>query len=246
MAHIPLIHGPDGSKLRSATARWASMPIGRWAICRRRCATIWCGLGWSHGDQEIFSTEEMIAAFDLPADRPFAGTVRFCQARKSERSLHSRDSRMPIWSAAMEQILTFRRGRQRLASQHDPGFAGEIDRRDAGLEGTRQDFSRTVRELTVHMGRPAAGTGRAGQGLLTPRQIDFWLRIIPRLPAFRLDCARDRNVSARLCRRSRGQARRRGPAAAGRADRQDHLAADFRCARRARQRGASVDCATIG
>src|SRR5258708_16951104 len=23
------------------------------------------GLGWSHGDQEIFSTEEMIAAFDL-------------------------------------------------------------------------------------------------------------------------------------------------------------------------------------
>ena len=23
-------------------------------------------LGWSHGDQEIFSTEEMIAAFDLP------------------------------------------------------------------------------------------------------------------------------------------------------------------------------------
>ena len=23
-------------------------------------------LGWSHGDQEIFSTEEMVAAFDLP------------------------------------------------------------------------------------------------------------------------------------------------------------------------------------
>src|SRR5690606_18428829 len=23
-------------------------------------------LGWAHGDQEIFSTEEMIAAFDLP------------------------------------------------------------------------------------------------------------------------------------------------------------------------------------
>ena len=24
-------------------------------------------LGWAHGDQEIFSTEEMMAAFDLPA-----------------------------------------------------------------------------------------------------------------------------------------------------------------------------------
>ena len=33
-------------------------------------------LGWAHGDQEIFSTEEMIAAFDLPrsAARPRAST----------------------------------------------------------------------------------------------------------------------------------------------------------------------------
>ena len=46
-------------------ARWASMPIGPWAICRP-LRNYLVRLGWSHGDQEIFSTEEMIAAFDLP------------------------------------------------------------------------------------------------------------------------------------------------------------------------------------
>src|SRR5262252_2116426 len=43
MAHIPLIHGPDGSKFPSATARSASMPIGQWGTCRQRCGTISCG-----------------------------------------------------------------------------------------------------------------------------------------------------------------------------------------------------------
>jgi glutamyl-tRNA synthetase len=33
MAHIPLIHGPDGAKLSSATAPSASAPYKPWAIC---------------------------------------------------------------------------------------------------------------------------------------------------------------------------------------------------------------------
>ena len=42
------------------------MPTAPWAICRSRLRNYLVRLGWSHGDQEIFSTEEMIAAFDLP------------------------------------------------------------------------------------------------------------------------------------------------------------------------------------
>ena len=42
------------------------MPIAPWVICRRRRATDLVRLGWAHGDEEIFSTEDMIAAFDLP------------------------------------------------------------------------------------------------------------------------------------------------------------------------------------
>src|SRR5215813_5458218 len=66
MAHIPLIHGPDGSKLskrHGALGVDAYRAMGYLPIAMRNYLV---RLGWSHGDQEIFSTEEMIAAFDLP------------------------------------------------------------------------------------------------------------------------------------------------------------------------------------
>ncbi len=47
MSHIPLIHGPDGSKL---SKRHGALGVDAYRAM---------------GDQEIFSTEEMIAAFDL-------------------------------------------------------------------------------------------------------------------------------------------------------------------------------------
>src|SRR5512135_1298797 len=65
MAHIPLIHGPDGSKLskrHGALGVEAYRAMGYLPAALRNYLV---RLGWSHGDQEIFSTEEMIAAFDL-------------------------------------------------------------------------------------------------------------------------------------------------------------------------------------
>src|SRR5262249_54414300 len=65
MAHIPLIHGPDGSKLskrHGALGVDAYRAMGYLPAAMRNYLV---RLGWSHGDQEIFSTEEMIAAFDL-------------------------------------------------------------------------------------------------------------------------------------------------------------------------------------
>jgi len=66
MAHIPLIHGPDGSKLskrHGALGVDAYRAMGYLPAAMRNYLV---RLGWSHGDQEIFSTEEMVAAFDLP------------------------------------------------------------------------------------------------------------------------------------------------------------------------------------
>src|SRR5438270_3068493 len=65
MAHIPLIHGPDGSKLskrHGALGVDAYRAMGYLPAALRNYLV---RLGWSHGDQEIFSTEEMMAAFDL-------------------------------------------------------------------------------------------------------------------------------------------------------------------------------------
>jgi glutamyl-tRNA synthetase len=66
MAHIPLIHGPDGSKLskrHGALGVDAYRAMGYLPVALRNYLV---RLGWSHGDQEIFTTEEMLAAFDLP------------------------------------------------------------------------------------------------------------------------------------------------------------------------------------
>jgi glutamyl-tRNA synthetase len=67
MSHIPLIHGSDGSKLskrHGALGVDAYRAMGYLPAALRNYLV---RLGWSHGDQEIFSTEEMIADFDLPA-----------------------------------------------------------------------------------------------------------------------------------------------------------------------------------
>jgi glutamyl-tRNA synthetase len=66
MAHIPLIHGPDGAKLskrHGALGVDAYRAMGYLPAAMRNYLA---RLGWSHGDQEIFSTEEMIEFFDLP------------------------------------------------------------------------------------------------------------------------------------------------------------------------------------
>jgi glutamyl-tRNA synthetase len=65
MAHIPLIHGPDGAKLskrHGALGVEAYRSLGYLPAALRNYLV---RLGWSYGDQEIFSTDEMIAAFDL-------------------------------------------------------------------------------------------------------------------------------------------------------------------------------------
>jgi glutamyl-tRNA synthetase len=67
MAHIPLIHGPDGAKLskrHGALGVDAYRALGYLPAALRNYLA---RLGWSQGDREFFSTEELIAAFDLPA-----------------------------------------------------------------------------------------------------------------------------------------------------------------------------------
>ncbi|MGX1496775.1 glutamyl-tRNA synthetase [Labrenzia sp. MBR-25] len=67
MAHIPLIHGPDGAKLskrHGATGAEAYREMGYLPQAMRNYLA---RLGWSHGDEEIISLEDMIKWFDFDA-----------------------------------------------------------------------------------------------------------------------------------------------------------------------------------
>jgi glutamyl-tRNA synthetase len=65
-AHIPLIHGPDGKKLskrHGATGVHEYQAMGYPASGMRNYLA---RLGWAHGDDELFSTEQALEWFDLP------------------------------------------------------------------------------------------------------------------------------------------------------------------------------------
>jgi glutamyl-tRNA synthetase len=66
MAHIPLIHGADGAKLSKRHGALGVDAYRAMGYLPEAMRNYLVRLGWSHGDQEIFSTDEMIAAFDLP------------------------------------------------------------------------------------------------------------------------------------------------------------------------------------
>ena len=64
-AHIPLIHGPDGSKMskrHGAVGVEAYRDMGFLAEAMRNYLA---RLGWSHGNDEFFTTEQAVAWFDL-------------------------------------------------------------------------------------------------------------------------------------------------------------------------------------
>jgi len=106
MAHIPLIHGPDGSKLskrHGALGVDAYRAMGYLPAALRNYLV---RLGWSHGDQEIFSTDEMIAAFDLP--QIGRSPARFDVAKLENLNGHYiRQSSDADLMAAIERLLPY-------------------------------------------------------------------------------------------------------------------------------------------
>jgi len=64
-AHVPMILGPDGAKLSKRHGAVSVLQYQEEGYLPDALLNYLVRLGWSHGDQEIFSREEMIAAFDI-------------------------------------------------------------------------------------------------------------------------------------------------------------------------------------
>ncbi len=64
-AHIPLIHGPDGAKLSKRHGALSVTEYREMGILPEAMRNYLVRLGWSLGDREILSTEEMVRHFDI-------------------------------------------------------------------------------------------------------------------------------------------------------------------------------------
>lgn len=75
MAHIPLIHGADGAKLSKRHGALGAEAYRAMGFLPEALRNYLVRLGWSHGDAEIMSTDEMIEWFGF--DGMGRGAARF-------------------------------------------------------------------------------------------------------------------------------------------------------------------------
>jgi glutamyl-tRNA synthetase len=166
MAHIPLIHGPDGAKLskrHGALGVDAYRAMGYLPIAMRNYLV---RLGWAHGDQEIFSTEEMIKAFDLP--QIGRSPARFDFARLENLNGHYiRQSSDSDLLAALEQVLAHIQGGPELASKLTPDLRSKLLAAMPGLKERAKTLVDLVESARyIFADRPLALDDKAA-GLLT-------------------------------------------------------------------------------
>ncbi len=64
-AHIPLIHGPDGTKLSKRHGVLGVETYRKMGFLPEAVCNYLTRLGWSHGDMEIFTTEQAVTWFDV-------------------------------------------------------------------------------------------------------------------------------------------------------------------------------------
>jgi glutamyl-tRNA synthetase len=156
MAHIPLIHGPDGSKLskrHGALGVDAYRAMGYLPAAMRNYLV---RLGWAHGDQEIFSTQEMVAAFDLP--QIGRSPARFDFAKLESLNGHyMRQTADADLLAEMERVLPHIAGGAELAAKLTPELREKLVAAMAGLK----ERAKTLVELIdgarfIVTGRPLA------------------------------------------------------------------------------------------
>ncbi len=64
-AHVPMILGPDGAKLSKRHGAVSVLQYQEEGYLPDALLNYLVRLGWAHGDQEVFTRDEMIAAFDI-------------------------------------------------------------------------------------------------------------------------------------------------------------------------------------
>lgn len=91
MAHIPLIHGADGAKLSKRHGALGVEAYRAMGYLPEALRNYLVRLGWSHGDDEVMSTEDMINWFDIVDVNK--GAARFDFAKlEALNGIHMRNS----------------------------------------------------------------------------------------------------------------------------------------------------------
>ena len=137
MAHIPLIHGPDGAKLSKRHGAVGVDAYRDWGYLPEAMRNYLLRLGWSHGDEEIISTRQAIEWFDL--DTVGRSPARFDFAKLESVNAHY--MRLESDAAMTRLVAPFLEAR--LGHAPDPAGLARVE----ALMGGLKERSRTLVEL---------------------------------------------------------------------------------------------------
>ena len=104
--HLPMILGPDGSRLSKRHGAMNVLHYREEGFSPEALLNYLIRLGWSKGDQEIFSIEEMIAGFDLPGINKASAKFDIEKLRwvNQQHLLNTNDNELKLMIEARSEI----------------------------------------------------------------------------------------------------------------------------------------------
>ncbi len=114
-AHIPLIHGPDGAKLSKRHGALGVEAYRDMGYLPAAIRNYLARLGWSHGDDEFFTTEQAVEWFGLEQVGKSAARFDFVKL-ENLNGQHIRETPDEALMKAIENLI---------ASQHQPPIAAD-------------------------------------------------------------------------------------------------------------------------
>jgi glutamyl-tRNA synthetase len=133
MSHIPLIHGPDGAKLSKRHGALGVDAYREMGFLPAAMRNYLVRLGWSHGDQEVFSTDELIGLFSL--DKVGRSPSRFDFAKlENLNGQYLRQMSAEDLIGPFEATLPYLKGGPALAAALTPARRDQLLRALPGLK----------------------------------------------------------------------------------------------------------------
>ncbi len=133
MSHIPLIHGPDGAKLSKRHGALGVEAYRAMGYLPEAMRNYLARLGWSHGDDEIFATEQLVEWFNLESIGKSAARFDFAKLENLNGHYirHTPDARL---LAAFIDFLPHAEGGRELLARIDEAMMAKLLRAMPGLK----------------------------------------------------------------------------------------------------------------
>ena len=167
-AHIPLIHGADGAKLSKRHGALGVDAYRAMGYLPEALLNYLARLGWSHGDDEIFSTDQAIAWFDVHDVNKGAARFDFAKLENLNGHYMRSTSDEALWTAFHAFLPHTEEGRA-LLDKLDTALEAQIRMALPGLK----ERAKTLVELLdgarfIHAARPLAMEEKAATLLDAP------------------------------------------------------------------------------